>query len=82
MKHFWLENYIWGFVRVVFCEFQLKLEKSSFPWSSFDTLDDSFPFKEIALERSGADAFVLLFFDFLEVFEESALGWAGHFKRD
>jgi hypothetical protein len=65
MEHFAFENYIWSLVWVVFSELKLQLEKTSFPWSSFNALDDGLPFEEVVLQRSGADSFVVLFFDFL-----------------
>ena len=78
MEHFRLEHHIRRLVGVLLCEFELKFEQSSLPWSSLDTLNDGFPLKQIVLEWSGANAFVFLFFNFLKIFQESALGCCGH----
>jgi hypothetical protein len=65
VEHFAFEHYVRSLVGVVFSELELQLEKAAFPWSSLDALDDGFPLEKVVLQRSGADSFVVLFFDFL-----------------
>ena len=69
MEHFALENHVRSLIWVVFSELKLQLEKASLPWGSFNALDDGFPLEKVVLQRSSADSFVVLFFDFLEIFE-------------
>jgi hypothetical protein len=65
VEHFALEHYVRSLVRVVFSELEFQLKKASFPWSSLNALNDGFPLEKVVLQRSGAESFVVLFFDFL-----------------
>lgn len=69
MEHFALEYYVRSLVRVLLGELKLQLEKTPFPWSSLNALDNGFPLEEVVLQRGGADSLVVLFFDFLQIFE-------------
>jgi hypothetical protein len=65
VEHFALKNYVRSLVGVVFSELEFQLKKAAFPWSSLNALNDGFPLEKVVLQRSGADSFVVLFFDFL-----------------
>jgi hypothetical protein len=73
VEHFRLEHDVGRFVGVLFGELYLKLEKSSFPWSPFDALDDRLPVQHVVLVQGCADPLVLLLLDLLQVFKQSAL---------
>lgn len=49
VEHLRLKYNVWSFIWVLFGEIKFQFKESSFPWSSFDTLDDGLPFEKVVL---------------------------------